>query len=171
MRKNNIILIGMPASGKSTLGKALAKKLGWKFVDTDKLIRKSQGGKSLKEIIDQVGNEEFLKIEDDINTNVNGEFQVISPGGSVIFCKNAMKHYKEIGIVIYLKINYYLLSERLKDPIARGVVLKKGQTIKDIYKVRKPYFEKYADYIFKVKRRPIKVSIERLCNIIKSELA
>ena len=84
MRKNNIILIGMPASGKSTLGKALAKKLGWKFVDTDKLIRKSQGGKSLKEIIDQVGNEEFLKIEDEINTNVNGEFQVISPGGSVI---------------------------------------------------------------------------------------
>ena len=142
--KNNLIFIGMPAVGKSTVGIVVAKRLGMRFIDTDLLIQE-QENKLLREIIADVGQEGFLKIEDQVNASVEAEHAVISPGGSVIYCENAMKHYKKIGTVVYLKASYQTIKRRIRSPKKRGVVLREGQSLKDLYYERVPYFEKYAD--------------------------
>ena len=141
---NNIILIGMPAVGKSTVGVVVAKRLGYKFIDTDILIQE-EAGKLLREIIAEQGIEGFLKVEDAVNSRVNVKNTVISPGGSVVYCENAMKHYKEIGKILYLKVSYETISKRLKNAKKRGVVLRDGQTLEDLYNERVKLFEKYAD--------------------------
>ncbi|MDO5696212.1 MAG: shikimate kinase [Eubacteriales bacterium] len=161
MAKENIILIGMPASGKSTTGRALAKALGWRFVDSDKLIEEAEG-KRLKDIIAAVGNEGFLAIENRVNAGIRGNRQVIAPGGSVVFCEDAMRHFQEIGTIVYLKISYYLLKQRIGDPVARGVVLKPGETIKDVFHQRKPYFERYADVVHRVENVRVEHSVAKL---------
>jgi len=143
---NNIIFIGMPASGKSTIGVVVAKRLGYDFVDTDLLIQK-QEGRLLKDIIEDKGIEGFLKIEDAVNANVKVERTVISPGGSVVYCENAMKHYKEIGTIVYLQTSYDTIEKRIGDAEKRGVVLREGQSLKELYDERKILFEKYADII------------------------
>lgn len=140
----NIIFIGMPAVGKSTIGVVAAKHLGYNFIDTDLLIQKKEK-RLLRDIIAQEGLEEFLKIEDRINAEVAAERSVISPGGSVVYCKNAMRHYKEIGTVVYLKASFETISKRLKNAKRRGVVLKENQTLEDLYNERTNLFEKYAD--------------------------
>lgn len=142
--KDNLIFIGMPAVGKSTVGVVVAKKLGMRFIDTDLLIQE-QEKKLLREIISEVGEDGFLKIENQVNAEVNVNNTVISPGGSVIYCEDAMKHYKEIGIVVYLKASYQTIKRRIRNPKKRGVVLREGQTLRDLYNERVPYFEKYAD--------------------------
>ena len=144
MADNNIIFIGMPAVGKSTVGVVIAKRLGYKFVDTDILIQESEG-KLLKDIIADVGPDGFLKVEDRVNAQVKAERTVISPGGSVVYCENAMKHYKEIGKVVYLQASFETINSRLKNAKGRGVVLRDGQTLKDLYDERVKLFEKYAD--------------------------
>lgn len=141
---DNIILIGMPAVGKSTVGVVVAKRLGYKFIDTDLLIQEHTG-KLLREIIAEQGTEGFLKIEDEINSKVNVNKTIVSPGGSVVYCENAMKHYKEIGKVLYLKVSYETIQKRLKNAKKRGVVLRDGQTLEDLYNERVSLFEKYAD--------------------------
>ncbi|MDO4473334.1 MAG: shikimate kinase [Eubacteriales bacterium] len=143
---NNIIFIGMPASGKSTVGVILAKRLGYDFVDTDLLIQKQEGC-LLKDIIAEKGTEGFVKIEDQVNAGVQAENTVISPGGSVVYCENAMRHFKEIGTVVYLQTSYETIKKRIGNPKKRGVVLKDGQTLKDLFEERRVLFEKYADVI------------------------
>ncbi len=142
----NIIFIGMPASGKSTVGVVVAKRLGLGFVDTDLLIQ-AQEKKLLKEIIAEVGNEGFLAIENQVNRDLQVENSVISPGGSVVYCEEAMNHFKEIGTVVYLKVPFETINRRISSAKNRGVVLKDGQTLKDLYDERTKLFEKYADYI------------------------
>lgn len=141
---DNIILIGMPASGKSTVGVVLAKRLGYEFIDTDLLIQKQEQA-LLREIIAEKGEDGFLVIEDQVNADLEAERSVIAPGGSVVYCENAMKHYKEIGTVVYLQTSYQTIKERIGDPKKRGVVLRGGQTLKDLYEERRALFEKYAD--------------------------
>ena len=140
MADNNIIFIGMPAVGKSTVGVVIAKRLGYRFVDTDILIQESEG-KLLKDIIADVGPDGFLKVEDRVNAQVKAERTVISPGGSVVYCEN----YKEIGKVVYLQASFETINSRLKNAKGRGVVLRDGQTLKDLYDERVKLFEKYAD--------------------------
>ena len=140
----NIILIGMPAVGKSTVGVVVAKRLGYGFLDTDLLIQEKEG-KLLKDIIAEKGTEGFLEIEDRVNAGVNVKKTVVSPGGSVVYCENAMKHYKEIGTIVYLKVSFETINKRLKNAKNRGVVLRDGQTLKDLYDERTALFEKYAD--------------------------
>ena len=142
----NIIFIGMPASGKSTIGVVVAKRLGYDFIDADLLIQK-QEGRLLKDIIEEKGIEGFLKIEDQVNADIEADRAVISPGGSVVYCEKAMKHYKEIGTVVYLQTSYDTIAKRIGDAEKRGVVLKEGQTLKNLYEERKVLFEKYADII------------------------
>ncbi len=142
----NIIFIGMPAVGKSTVGVVVAKRLGYEFIDTDLLIQK-QEGKLLKEIIAESGNEGFLAIENQVNRDLHAERAVISPGGSVVYCKEAMEHFKEIGTIIYLRASYEEIQKRISNAKNRGVVLKEGQTLKDLYEERSILFEKYADHI------------------------
>lgn len=142
----NIIFIGMPASGKSTVGVVIAKRLGYDFIDTDLLIQK-QEKRLLKEIIADMGNDGFLAIENQVNREVEAEHAVISPGGSVVYCKEAMEHFKEIGKIVYLKVSYETINSRISNAKNRGVVLKEGQTLRDLYDERTKLFEKYADYV------------------------
>ena len=140
----NIVFIGMPASGKSTVGVVVAKRLGYKFVDTDLVIQEVEK-RLLKEIIAEEGNEGFLRIEDRVNAEIQEERAVISPGGSVVYCENAMRHYKETGMIVYLHTSYETINNRLHNAKNRGVVLKDGQTLKDLYEERSALFERYAD--------------------------
>ncbi len=144
--KKNLIFIGMPAVGKSTVGVVVAKRLGMQFIDTDLLIQK-QENKLLREIISTVGEEGFLKIENQVNRDVDAENSVISPGGSVIYCEEAMEHFKDIGIIVYLQASYQTIKRRIRNPKKRGVVLREGQTLRNLYDERIKYFEKYADIV------------------------
>lgn len=141
---DNIIFIGMPAVGKSTVGVIVAKQLGYGFVDTDLRIQEEEG-RLLKEIIREKGIEGFLAVEDRVNAKISARKTVISPGGSVVYCESAMKHYKEIGKVVYLQVSFETINKRLRDAKNRGVVLRPGQTLKDLYDERVRLFEKYAD--------------------------
>lgn len=144
MNKRNITLVGMPASGKSTVGVLLAKRLGYEFVDSDLLIQK-QEKRLLKEIIAEDGLEGFMRIENQVNSEIDTENAVIAPGGSVIYYPEAMEHLGSIGMVVYLKLSYEDLKKRLGNLVDRGVVLKDGMTLRDLYNERVPLYEKYAD--------------------------
>ena len=141
---NNIILIGMPGVGKSCIGVVLAKALGMSFIDSDIVIQE-QTGRTLSDIIGEVGREGFLKLEDEVNARLQAENSVIATGGSVIFGERAMAHLREIGRVVYLAIDCEHLEERLGDLDERGVIHDKGQTLRDIYDERVGLYEKYAD--------------------------
>ncbi len=156
---NNIILIGMPASGKSTIGVVIAKRMGYQFIDTDLLIQEREG-KLLRQIIEEEGAEGFLAIEDRVNREVKAEKTVISPGGSVVYCEKAMKHYQEIGTVVYLQVPFATIDERINSAAGRGVVLREGQTLKDLYEERVPLFENYADIVVKTEGQSLDESIE-----------
>lgn len=144
--KKNITLIGMPGVGKSTIGVVLAKVLGYQFLDSDLLIQKQEGRK-LHQIISQEGNEGFKIIENRVNASIQAEETVIATGGSVIYCPEAMEHLKSIGTVVYLKLSLEPLSKRLGNLKGRGVLLKEGQTLEDLYRERTPLYEKYADLV------------------------
>lgn len=142
--KANITLIGMPASGKSTVGVLLAKRLGYSFVDVDIVIQEKTG-KLLKEIIAEVGTDGFLDVEDQINSGLDVKRSIIAPGGSVIYGEKAMEHLKEISTVVYLKLGFQDVERRLGDLTDRGVALKDGMTLRDLYEERVQIYEKYAD--------------------------
>lgn len=145
-KKNNIVLIGMPGSGKSTVGVLLAKRRGMKFLDTDLLIQEKEG-RLLSEIIKEEGLERFVELENRINASVETEGTVIAPGGSVIYGKEAMEHYREIADIVYLKLSYESVKRRLGDLTKRGVVFQPGQTLKSLYEERCPLYEQYADAV------------------------
>ncbi len=163
----NIILIGMPAVGKSTVGVVVAKRLGYKFIDTDLLIQE-QEGKLLREIIAEKGTDGFLQIEDQVNAGVDASQAVISPGGSVVYCENAMKHYQEIGTIVYLQASYHTISRRLRNAKKRGVVLRDGQTLKDLYDERVKLFEKYAQVTVCEDGLEIEETIEKVLNTLEN---
>ena len=141
--KDNVVLIGMPGAGKSTVGVVLAKKLGYRFIDSD-LVIQDQYGKLLHELITEHGVEGFWQIENDVNAGLNVHRSIIATGGSVIYGKEAMEHLREIGTVVYLKLTYEEIEHRLGDLNARGVTLKEGQNLADLYAERIPLYEKYA---------------------------
>ena len=144
MNRDNIILIGMPGVGKSTIGVVLAKVLGYQFVDADLLIQEAEG-KLLSELIEENGTDGFIEIENRVNSQIQTHRSVIATGGSVVYGKEAMEHLKSIGTVVYLKQNLRVLQRRLRNLKGRGVVLKEGQTLVDLYKERTVLYEKYAD--------------------------
>ena len=161
---NNLIFIGMPASGKSTVGVVVAKRIGYDFIDTDLLIQK-QEGKLLKDIIEERGNEGFLEIENQVNRDVCAENSVISPGGSVVYCREAMLHFKEIGTVIYLKVPFEQISQRIENAKNRGVVLAEGQTLRELFDEREKLFEEYADYTISEEGMSLEETIEEVLNL------
>ena len=144
MNRDNIVLIGMPGVGKSTVGVVLAKALGYQFVDADLLIQEAEG-KLLSELIEEHGTDGFIEIENRVNSQIQTHRSVIATGGSVVYGKEAMEHLKSIGTVVYLKQNLRVLQRRLRNLKGRGVVLKEGQTLVDLYKERTVLYEKYAD--------------------------
>lgn len=158
MQKNNVTLIGMPGAGKSTIGIVLAKVLGYDFIDSDLLIQRSEG-KLLWEIMRDSGNEAFSRIEEQINSQIQAEHSVIATGGSVVYGPRAMEHLRAISTVIYLKVNCATLEKRLGNLSRRGVVLKPGQTLLDLYKERGPLYEKYAHITVNVGHKTVQHSV------------
>ncbi|MBQ9701258.1 MAG: shikimate kinase [Lachnospiraceae bacterium] len=144
INKRNIILIGMPGVGKSSVGVVLAKILGYKFVDSDLLIQE-QEGKRLHEIIDEKGIDGFLSIENQVNASIECDKCIVATGGSAVYGSEAMEHLSKIGTVLYLKVGYESLKKRLGNLRGRGVVINEGKTLLDLYNERMPLYEKYAD--------------------------
>ena len=140
----NIVLIGMPGSGKSTVGVVLAKMLGLHFLDSDLVIQETEG-KLLSEIIEEKGPDGFLAVEDRVNADLQCEKTVIATGGSVVYGTEAMMHLKALGTVVYLKLSYEELTERLGDLNKRGVSIRPGETLETLYEERIPIYERYAD--------------------------
>ena len=146
MAKENVVLIGMPGAGKSTVGVVLAKKLGYSFIDSD-LVIQDKYGKLLHELIEEHGVEGFWKIENDVNASIDTQKSVIATGGSAVYGEEAMEHLREIGQVVYLKLAFQEVADRLGDLNARGVTLMPGQTLADLYEERTPLYEKYAHIV------------------------
>jgi shikimate kinase len=144
MPKRNVVLIGMPGVGKSTVGVLVAKRLGYAFIDTDIYIQVREG-RSLQAIIRTRGAEEFCRMEEDHILTLAVDSHVIAPGGSVVYRPNAMAHLKANGVAVHLDISVERLKRRLDDVDARGVVIGPGQTIESLYAERRPLYLKYAD--------------------------
>lgn len=158
---NNIVLIGMPGVGKSTVGVIIAKILGYQFLDADLLIQQREG-RLLKDIIENDGIERFIQIENDVNKSIQVENTIIATGGSVVYGREAMEHLSHIGKVIYLKLDLNNLRKRLGDVKNRGVVLREGQTLEELYAERTPIYEKYADITLDEEGLTVEMTVERL---------
>ena len=163
MRKDNIVLIGMPASGKSTAGVILAKVLGKKFIDTDLVIQEREKA-LLADIIKDKGVAGFMKIEEEAILSVDVKNTVIATGGSAVYGEKAMEHLKENGTVVYLKVEKDELFKRLTDIKERGVVLREGETIEEMFDSRSVLYEKYADIIIEERDSTIEETIRKIQN-------
>ena len=163
---NNIVLVGMPGAGKSTVGVILAKVLGMNFVDSDLLIQE-QEGKLLKEIIKKEGLQGYINIENQVNKDISVENTVIATGGSVVYCTEAMEHFHYSTKVVYIKLSYDTISKRLGNIRQRGVVLRDGQTLLDLYKERIPLYEKYAHITIDSEGLGMEELMERICIAVK----
>ena len=159
MEKKNIILIGMPGSGKTTIGTELAEIIGYGYIDSDSVIV-AREGKRLNEIIASVGRESFLDIEAKVNSELCANRCVIATGGSVIYRDFAMQKLKEKGDIVYLKLSFDAIASRLGDLKARGVALKDGYTLWDLYNERAPLYEKYADIVVELDGKTIAQSVQ-----------
>lgn len=159
--KRNIILIGMPGAGKSTVGVVLAKRKGYKFVDSDLVIQEKEN-RLLHEIIEQEGIDGFLAIENRINAGLALQHSVIATGGSAVYGKEAMEHLAEIGTVCYLKLSYEAIRDRLGDLNERGVTVREGQTLLDLYKERVPLYERYADLTMECENKSIRQIVQEI---------
>lgn len=159
--KDNIVLIGMPGVGKSTVGVILAKIMGYQFVDAD-LVIQQQHGKLLKEIIAEEGIDGFIKVENDVNKSLNVHKTIIATGGSVVYGNEAMQHLSEIATIVYLELDLLSLTRRLGNLKNRGVVLRDGQALKDIYNERVPLYNKYADIIVNEEHCSIERTVSKI---------
>jgi Shikimate kinase len=144
--KSNVILIGMPGSGKSTSGVLLAKTLGLSFLDTDLLIQQ-QENMLLQDLADRFGFNGFIEIEEKTVSNVSASKCVISTGGSVVYSEKAMKHLQNIGTIVYLEVTFPEIMRRIRNISTRGIALKEGQSLEDLYAERLPYYQKYAEIV------------------------
>lgn len=141
--RTNVVLIGMPGVGKSTVGVVLAKRLGYRFIDSD-LVIQEQENRLLSDIIEKEGIDGFLAIEDRVNSQIDAHRSVIATGGSAVYGENAMRHLKEIGTIVYLRQSLANVQKRVGDLTGRGVAFREGQTLEDLYEERCPLYEKYA---------------------------
>ncbi|MCT4687919.1 shikimate kinase [Vallitalea sp.] len=147
MRKvKNIVLIGMPGAGKSTVGVVLAKTLGMKFIDSD-LVIQNRENRLLQEIIDDIGMERFLDVEKEAVLSIDVSNSIIATGGSVIFRHETMEHLKQLGDIMYLKVSYEEIERRVNNITTRGIAKAKGHTLKDVYDQRVEIYERYANIV------------------------
>jgi len=142
--KTNVVLIGMPGSGKSTSGILLAKTLGLSFTDTDLLIQQ-QEGILLQELVNQKGFFEFVEIEERIVSEISVSRSVISTGGSVVYSEKSMDRFQKIGVIVYLDVSFPEIMRRIQNISTRGIALKDGQSLENLYDERLPLYQKYAD--------------------------
>lgn len=166
MQNNNITLIGMPGAGKSTVGIVLAKILGMEFIDSDLLIQKREK-KLLWQIIEEQGLDGFNAVEEAVNSSIMAENTIIATGGSAVYSEKAMRHFQQIGTVVYLKVSCSELKKRLGDLKNRGVSMKEGQSLDDLYEERCPLYEKYADIIIDLDSMDIRQAAEEIAEGVK----
>ena len=162
----NIVLVGMPGCGKSTVGVILAKTLGMSFVDTDLIICAKEEN-TLQNIIETKGLEYFQKIENEVGENLNVKNTVIATGGSMILYENAMKSLKEKSTVVYIDVSLPELKKRLVNIKTRGITFGKGETLDDIFSIRTPLYKKYADVTIDADSFTIEENVTRLCELLK----
>ena len=143
---HNVTLIGMPGSGKSTVGVLIAKHLGFAFLDTDLTIQHRENT-LLQDLVDNLGVQGFLEVEERAVLSVDCHHHVISPGGSVVCCPAAIAHLKSLGPVVYLRVPLRELNRRIKNLSTRGIAMESGQSLSDILVERAPLYEQYADFI------------------------
>lgn len=167
MNKHNIVLIGMPGSGKSTCGVLAAKALLKNFFDTDLLLQGIEE-KRLQDIIDSDGIEYFLNAEEKAILSLNINATVVATGGSVVYSEKAMKHLKNDSTIIYLHLDYDTMVNRINNISTRGVVLKNGSTLKDMYKERLPLYKKYADVILECDGNTVEQTVEAIVNAVQN---
>ncbi len=158
---DNIILIGMPGAGKSTLGVLLAKAMGKLFVDTDIIIQQKTK-RLLQDIIDNDGTDAFLKLEEEILLTVNETNTVIATGGSAVYSEKAMEHFAKNGKIVYLHVDFAEIEKRVTNITTRGIVLKNGRTLADAFEERKPLYDKYADVVIDCTGSTIENSVKML---------
>ena len=166
--KENIVLIGMPGAGKSTLGVVLAKIVKKSFIDADLLIQ-DQCDKTLQKIIDEKGPDGFIEIEGQVLSGIEAHNCVIATGGSAVYSDEAMRHLAEIGTIVYLQISYESLLARLGDLQERGVVLKGGvgMSLRELFDERKPLYEKYAEITVNVDDLSITAAARKVASIVE----
>lgn len=161
----NIILIGMPGAGKSTVGVVLAKKLGFAFVDSDLVIQEKER-KLLHEIISERGVDGFITVEEAVNASIEADRSVIATGGSAVYGSRAMERFQNIGTVVYLKLSLDAIADRLGDLSERGVTLREGQDLKQLYDERTPLYEKYANLTIDCEKLSIREVVEQIAQKI-----
>jgi shikimate kinase len=167
MKGENIVLIGMPGAGKSTTGVLLAKTLGMSFIDTDLLIQEKEGH-LLQQIIDGDGVKEFLRIEEEVVLQVNAEKSVIATGGSIIYSRNIIDHLKKKGKLIYLKLGYDEIEQRINNMSNRGIAIGKNQKLIDLYNERIVRYEEYADMIIDCSNATIEDVVQKIVDLISA---
>lgn len=166
----SVILIGMPSCGKSTLGVLLAKKLGYRFIDSDLIIQEREG-MLLHDIIEARGIDGFLSVENEVNCGIIDPRAVISTGGSAVYGREAMAHFCTLGQIVYLKITFETMQSRLGDYVHRGVVLPDGYTLLDMYRERCALYEKYADITVEVGEGDVTQTLDRLYGVLDAARA
>jgi len=170
MKKDNILLIGMPGSGKTTYGKLLAEKLGFKFIDCDEYVEQKEK-MSLQEIIDIKGDEEFLKIEEKRNLELLSlKNYILASGGSVVYIEKLMKAFKKSSFIIFLDTPLEIIEKRLVNKATRGIVRLKSKPIKELYRERVPLYKKYADIIVNCSKKSDSEIIEEIVKKEKIEV-
>jgi shikimate kinase len=168
MEKTNIVLIGMPGAGKSTIGVLLAKALKKPFIDTDLLIQQKYN-MFLQDIIDKYGLKRFLFAEEEIAVSMDIRNHVIATGGSIIYSDAALKHLKKEGFVVYIKLRLDEIEKRISNISSRGIAKEKDKTLMDLYNERVPLYEKYADITVNCSDMDIEASVAEIVNKIKTK--
>lgn len=158
---DNIVLIGMPGAGKSTVGVLLAKTLGYAFLDTDLVIQEREG-RLLQPLVDELGVEPFLDLEADAICSVECDRTVIAPGGSAVCRGRAMDHLRGLGRVVYLHLPLEELERRLNNISTRGIAMAPGETLADIFAFRAPLYRQYADLTVDVGRQSLEQTVDQV---------
>lgn len=159
MSFKNIVLIGMPSSGKSTIGKPLSKELNMQFIDTDALIFDREK-KALKDIVNEDGHERFLQIQEEIILRIEAKNHVISTGGSAVYNSKAMEHLRKESFVVFLDVKYDEINNRLE--VGRRFARNSDQTFEDLYKERLPLYKKYANTIIDCSNKEVEMIVKEI---------
>lgn len=162
----NIVLIGMPGAGKSTVGVVLAKTLGMAFIDTDLLIQENEK-RLLSDIISRDGLEGFLRIEEQTALSCLPVNAVIATGGSMVYSARAMNHFRDQAVIIYMKLDFQTISSRISNITTRGIAMRADQSLKDIYRERQPLYESYADSTLYCNGKSLEEIVETIQSLLQ----
>lgn len=166
---SNIILVGMPGCGKSTVGVILAKTLGFDFVDTDLIICKKEG-RTLQRIIEESGLAYFEKTESTVGCELECENTVVATGGSMVLYEDAMEHLKSLGRVVFIDVELAELERRITNITTRGITFKEGETLADVYSYRRDFYKKYADITVSIADSALEETVEKIVSQLEKRL-